>query len=370
MSYDTEPTTAHEGDTPANHSTSGMNPMSKSPITECASTEAASDLDTVRRRIRTRLHEKLSLDPTGNNAVWILLYNWARGLPAERGFSPSKRASNNAGDHVSRTLLRLLKPASTKFEIEALTHGEPENAKELARRDLRAWSMSATREILMPYFESMPAGTPGMRTLALAIAAATPHGPQSDAHAHGKDALGYFFAILTHLQAITKRGSFFRPQRYGMTQRMLETVKLPSWAADPENAKRLLHAMWKFPMAEIRAYLEGHDCGKAFCMTIDPSGKPHYPGHAQISARIWAKAGGTPLECELMAKDMLVHTVSASDCQSLSTDPLVPILMLAGLAEVHANAEKIFGGLESESFTIKFKQLDRRGKALMRGWTD
>jgi hypothetical protein len=38
-------------------------------------------------------------------------------------------------------------------------------------------------------------------------------------------------------------------------------------------------------------------------------------------------------------------------------------LLLAGLAEIHANAE-MFNGFDSPSFKIKYKQIDRRGRAI------
>jgi hypothetical protein len=40
-------------------------------------------------------------------------------------------------------------------------------------------------------------------------------------------------------------------------------------------------------------------------------------------------------------------------------------LLLAGLAEVHSNA-KMFGGIDSESFKIKWSQINKRGKAICR----
>jgi hypothetical protein len=40
-------------------------------------------------------------------------------------------------------------------------------------------------------------------------------------------------------------------------------------------------------------------------------------------------------------------------------------LLLTGLAEVHANA-KMFGGLESTSFKIKFSQIEKRGNAIIK----
>ena len=38
-------------------------------------------------------------------------------------------------------------------------------------------------------------------------------------------------------------------------------------------------------------------------------------------------------------------------------------LLLVALSEIHANAE-MFGGIESTSFKIKWKQIDKRGNAI------
>ncbi|MNC77597.1 hypothetical protein D3C75_1295840 [compost metagenome] len=39
-------------------------------------------------------------------------------------------------------------------------------------------------------------------------------------------------------------------------------------------------------------------------------------------------------------------------------------LLLTGLAEVHSNA-RMFGGLDSTSFKIKWKHIDKRGKKIV-----
>ncbi len=58
------------------------------------------------------------------------------------------------------------------------------------------------------------------------------------------------------------------------------------------------------------------------------------------------------------------HTIKAKDLQHFSRDPKIAAnLMLTALAEVHANAE-MFGGRDSVSFKIKWKQIDQRGRAL------
>jgi hypothetical protein len=41
-----------------------------------------------------------------------------------------------------------------------------------------------------------------------------------------------------------------------------------------------------------------------------------------------------------------------------------PVLLLTGLCELHSNAQ-MFGGIDSTSFKIKFKQLERLGKKVI-----
>lgn len=44
-------------------------------------------------------------------------------------------------------------------------------------------------------------------------------------------------------------------------------------------------------------------------------------------------------------------------------------LLITGLSEIHANAS-MFGGIESTSFKIKYKQIDSRGKAILKQLKD
>lgn len=113
----------------------------------------------------------------------------------------------------------------------------------------------------------------------------------------------------------------------------------------------------------MRNYLRYHDCGKPETLVMDESGRSHFPGHAEASANRWAALGGTEDEVWLMRTDMLLHVGSAEECQSIQGHRLMPGLLFAALSEVHANAQ-MFGGVESTSFKMKAKQLDRRGAAL------
>ena len=136
----------------------------------------------------------------------------------------------------------------------------------------------------------------------------------------------------------------------------------PKWWT-PDTAQMLARSQ---PPADIMSrYLTYHDCGKPACRTVDEEGRQHFPGHAAVSARSWAAAGGHPDEVWLMANDMMLHSGSAEECEVLRGHRLLPGLMFAALAEIHSNAE-MFGGPETPSFKAKAKQLERRTAQLLK----
>lgn len=58
------------------------------------------------------------------------------------------------------------------------------------------------------------------------------------------------------------------------------------------------------------------------------------------------------------------HLLKAEDVVQFASNPLAIPLMLTGLAEIHANAS-MFGGLDSTSFKIKWKHIDKRGRQVL-----
>lgn len=134
--------------------------------------------------------------------------------------------------------------------------------------------------------------------------------------------------------------------------------KLPNWLL--ENKQFIINELCNdYVMQE---YMIMHDCGKPYCKTVDEEGKQHFPDHATISYLTYIRLYPEKvLVAELIRKDMDVHCLKGEDVEEFSRDPLAISLLISALCEIHANAS-MFGGIESTSFKIKWKQIDKRGR--------
>lgn len=135
--------------------------------------------------------------------------------------------------------------------------------------------------------------------------------------------------------------------------------KLPKWI---ENESLLVGLPDDVTMSQYHAY---HDCGKPYCLTIDEDGKKHFQNHTKVSREVWLETGGSNEIGELIAQDMDIHLLKAVDIPDFAQRPHACALLLTGLSEVHANAS-MFGGMESTSFKMKWKHIDKRGRALLK----
>ena len=108
-----------------------------------------------------------------------------------------------------------------------------------------------------------------------------------------------------------------------------------------------------------------HDCGKPFCFNIDENGNQHFPDHAKISEKIWNENGGEPLIGRLISMDMDIHLLKDYGIKEFCERKECISLLITGLAEIHSNAN-MFGGFDSISFKIKYKNIDRRGNAIFK----
>lgn len=134
--------------------------------------------------------------------------------------------------------------------------------------------------------------------------------------------------------------------------------RLPEWTSRPEVLEAL-------PSRDVmHRYHVFHDCGKPFCLEIDAEGRRHFPDHAAVSKRVWLEAGGDQEVGELIGMDMDAHLLKADGLAEFASRPQARALLLTALAEIHANAS-MFGGIESTSFKIKYKHLDKRGRQVL-----
>jgi hypothetical protein len=140
-------------------------------------------------------------------------------------------------------------------------------------------------------------------------------------------------------------------------------MKIPSWLVD--NYDLIISYIHELDI--IERYSVNHDCGKHLTKVIDEEGKVHYPNHAQASYEYWVRHFPEKVtEARLILNDMFFHTCSSEDLEETSLDYKdLFTLLITALAEIHSNAE-IFGGIESISFKVKYKQLERRGKQLLK----
>lgn len=147
-------------------------------------------------------------------------------------------------------------------------------------------------------------------------------------------------------------------------------MRLPQWYTQYKD--QLLTSI--YPSHILEQYATYHDCGKPYCLEIDADGKRHFPNHAETSRLTYEKHFGTDGDhatiAELIGLDMICHTESADQIagRNLSNATLCSLLLTA-LAEIHSNAS-MFGGIESTSFKIKFKKLEKTGNRLCKRMFD
>lgn len=114
---------------------------------------------------------------------------------------------------------------------------------------------------------------------------------------------------------------------------------------------------------DMRDYQVYHDIGKPLCRTVDEQGRQHFPNHAQASYNAWIAAGGNPNTGWYILHDMDFHLLKGDELDPIINDSRAIDLLLTAWAEVHANAQ-MFGGIDSTSFKIKRKHLEKNTKLL------
>jgi hypothetical protein len=139
---------------------------------------------------------------------------------------------------------------------------------------------------------------------------------------------------------------------------------MPEWIYESGWLEHLL------PFETMKLYQIYHDCGKPFCRIVDGEGKQHFPNHAQVSYETWmqyAETEGDAQVGKLILMDMDAHTVRGAAIDEFVKRPEAASLLLTGLAEIHSNAAWL-GQLDSDQFKMKWKQLDKIGRRLLKTW--
>lgn len=165
---------------------------------------------------------------------------------------------------------------------------------------------------------------------------------------HGQSVHGCLLQLLAHL-----RGEGTLPEGQW---------RLSTWLDDYRNffLTNLHHE------EVVQQYAVYHDCGKPYCRVHDPAtGRTHFPNHAEASAYVWGLVGGDERVGLLIRDDMVLHTASAEEIEAKlgaewSREDAATLTLVA-LAEIHSNA-RMFGGLDSTNFKMKWKTVDKRGR--------
>ncbi len=163
---------------------------------------------------------------------------------------------------------------------------------------------------------------------------------------HGVDVWVKFYDLINHMQS----------NNIGYKH------ALPKWVGD---YKDILLSCCVNKMDDIKDYLVYHDCGKPFCLYVDSEGKRHFPNHAQISKEVFLQYSNNKLVGNLIGNDMLCHITKPKDFLSICDVENIEVLLCAGIASIHANAD-MFGGFDSDSFKMKFKNLDKLGERILK----
>lgn len=165
---------------------------------------------------------------------------------------------------------------------------------------------------------------------------------------HGLSVCDYLFDLINQLN-----DTYYVPKY---------TWKLPNWLTQNLYQK---YKHMVFDDKTLKLYTIYHDCGKPFCQTIDDKGR-HFYNHVVYSHQYFKQVFDNEVSSTLILHDMDIHIFKPSQIKDFFTSNYENafVLLLTGIAEIHSNSN-MFGGLESTSFKIKWKHLDKMGIKLI-----
>ncbi len=160
---------------------------------------------------------------------------------------------------------------------------------------------------------------------------------------HGFSVKDYTFDLINHLRNQTK---------------LKYQWKIPDWIY--QYKEKILSSL---PDDEtLIKYCVFHDCGKPYALSKDESGV-HFKNHAQVSFETWSRISDDTNVGKLILHDMDIHLLKSDGLEEFCQNPNAITHLLVGLAEIHSNSE-FFGGQDSDSFKIKYKQISKRGRQI------
>lgn len=170
---------------------------------------------------------------------------------------------------------------------------------------------------------------------------------------HGQSVREHYFALVEHLKGNINLHDY-------------DNWLIPEWF--DEYREQILKSLPSNYVMD--RYLTLHDCGKPEVLTVDGDGKRRFPNHAEQSAETFRQTFanvGTSETVELIEyfilHDMDMPLLKADQVDDFLQQPYPIAKLVAALAETTSNAG-MFGGIDSTSFKIKYKQLNQRGKAI------
>ncbi len=168
----------------------------------------------------------------------------------------------------------------------------------------------------------------------------------------------------TDTQSVLEHGISVSKKFNDLTNDDVENWKLPTWFTD--NRDFLFENLHDY--YDVKEYQVMHDCGKPYCYKVDENWKRHFPNHEEVSTNTYRQISDNKIVADLISKDMVLHTIKSEDVENFVKEnsiQTIVTLLITSLCEIHANAD-MFGGIDSQSFKIKFKQLDRRGNQILK----
>ena len=133
---------------------------------------------------------------------------------------------------------------------------------------------------------------------------------------------------------------------------------VPDWFKD--NFLKIRNLLIDY--GKILEYTLLHDIGKPSCLEIKDNIR-HFPNHARVSYELYSKYWNDNDVAYCILHDMDIHLIKDKEIDNFINKYTITLLFV-GLAEILANAE-YFGGHDSISFKIKYKQIYKRGKAIL-----